>query len=76
MTEIVWVVDSKTDRVHPYVDNGVFYDGRKKALNIAAKTQETQAKNPPKRKKPPTRSKNITQFTIKEDHHYNEWMKR
>ena len=73
--KVAWIVDSKTDTVNRYVDNGVFYDGRQKTLQNSDKNQRRTGVVV-RKSSSPTGSKNITQFTRKEDYHYNDWMKR
>ena len=56
----IWLVNSKTDSVERFIDNGVFLDGRAKALNPSFKLYHGS----PKRKKTVvTGSLNVTKFT-------------
>ena len=72
--KVAWIVDSKTDTVNRYVDNGVFYDGRQKTLQNSDKNRRRTGVV--RKSSSPTGSKNITQFIRKEGISYNDWMKR
>ena len=72
--KIVGLVDSKTDMVYRYIGNGVFYDGRKKALTEVAK--DSVKASMVRKGSSLNGSKNITKYTVKEDYHYNIWMTR
>ena len=77
--KVVSVVDSKTDRVHRYVDNGVFLDGRSKTLTkhgVGSRTQgvATVHTSNQSKDKEIRGNRGITEFCIKEDYHYNKWM--
>ena len=41
--KIVWRADPKTDTIQKFVDNGVFFDGRKKTLDEAPKNSHKTA---------------------------------
>ena len=41
--KIVYVIDCSTDKTHKYVDNGVFFDGRRKTLEGYGKHQQLPA---------------------------------
>ena len=78
--KVVTAVDSSTDRVHRYIDNGVFLDGRTKTLKGYGLTQQqqtasTEHTNKKKESKEVVGNCGIAEFCIKEDYHYNKWMK-
>ena len=73
--EIIWRVDPKPDTIQKFIDNGVFLDGRKKTLDEAV-VENSHKTTGARKGSNLTGSKNMTQFTVKEDYHYSEWMKR
>ena len=80
-SKLVTVVDPSTDRVHRYIDNGIFLDGRTKTLKEHGLTQHNQVtptghtnKNKGSKDKEIEGYTNITGFCIKEDYHYTKWM--
>ena len=80
-SKLVTVVDPSTDRVHRYIDNGIFLDGRTKTLKGHGLTQQHQVtatrhvnKNKGSKDREGEGNNNITGFCIKEDYHYTKWM--
>ena len=81
MMKVVTAIDSSTDRVHRYINNGIFLDGRTKTLKGHGLTQQHQVtptgntnKNKGSKEKEVEENTNIAGFCVKEDYHYTKWM--
>ena len=80
-SKVVTVVDPSTNRVHRYIDNGIFLDERTKTLKGHGLTQQHQVtptghtnKNKGSNDKEGEGNTNIIGFCIEEDYHYTKWM--
>ena len=79
---VVTAIDSSTDKVHRYIDNGTFWDGRAKTLKECGMTQQhptTSTRHTNKTEKGDKENalegnKSIAGFCRKEDYHYTKWM--